>query len=58
MRLTPQWSLYNRRLEAAAAPPQAYAITPPPTGFQWDFVTQNELTVTQNGVPVVDLVRI
>lgn len=34
-----------------------YASYPPPDGFRWDFVTQNNLTVTQNGVPVVDLVR-
>ena len=57
MRLTPQWSLYNRRLAAAAEPPE-YAFDPAPAGFRWDFVTQNDLTVTQNGVPVVDLVRI
>jgi len=38
--------------------PSSFASSPAPTGFRWDFVTQNGLTVTQNGVPVVDLVRI
>jgi hypothetical protein len=35
-----------------------FASRPAPSGFRWDFVTQNGQTVTQNGAPVVDLVRI
>lgn len=36
----------------------AYASTPSPTGFRWDFVTLGGERVTLAGVPVVALVGI
>jgi hypothetical protein len=36
----------------------SYAATPAPSGYVWDFVTFNGLTVTQNGEPVVALRRV
>ncbi len=36
----------------------AYASSPAPAGFRWEFVTDNGVRVTDNGIPVVDLVRI
>jgi hypothetical protein len=37
--------------------PDAYAPYPAPAGFHWQFVTQNGVRVTENGVPVVELVE-
>jgi hypothetical protein len=31
---------------------------PAPTGFRWGYVTENTITVTENGEPVVELERI
>lgn len=35
----------------------AYASHPAPPGYRWVFVTDNGARVTDNGIPVVDLVR-
>ena len=35
----------------------AYASSPAPSGYHWEFVTSNGEQVTSGGIPVVDLVR-
>jgi hypothetical protein len=35
----------------------AYASSPAPAGYHWEFVTDGGRRITDNGVPVVDLVR-
>ena len=34
----------------------AYAPYPAPSGTHWEFVTENGINITENGVPVVALV--
>lgn len=38
--------------------PAAWASSPAPSGYRWDFVTFNGERVTRSGEPVVSLVRI
>lgn len=38
------------------ANPAAYASYPAPSGFRWEFVTEDGVVVTDGGIPVVDLV--
>ncbi len=38
--------------------PAAWASSPAPSGYRWDFVTFNGAMVTRSGEPVVSLVRI
>jgi hypothetical protein len=36
----------------------SYASSPAPSGYRWDFVTENGERVTEDGWPVVELVRV
>ncbi|WAC26352.1 hypothetical protein [Ancylobacter sp. SL191] len=42
---------------ARGTPASAYARTPAPAGYRWDFVTYNGERVTFRGEPVVALVE-